>query len=162
MVSLTQAKKEDFEDYYRIRCGKSDIFWMGFASAPDETVMKKVFEERTEDAPFEKDGDKRIYMINADGKNIGFVQFSLAEEGIELGYSILEEECGKGYGSKALVEAVKLSGEFRNRVIAHIRDDNEASKKVIERAGLKPTEEGSIGHYEGTGDVFFRKWELKL
>ena len=162
MIRLTIAKKEDFEDYYKIRCGESDIFWMGFDGPPEREVMKKVFDSRSAGAPFENNGDKRIYMVKVENNNVGFVQFSLTEEGIELGYSILDEERGKGYGSDALSEAVKLAGEIRNCVIAEIRDDNEASKRVIGKAGLKPTEEGSYKYFKGTGDVFFRRWEARV
>ncbi len=161
MIKLAVAKKEDFEDYYKIRCGESDIFWMGFDGPPERDVMEKVFDARSEGASFEKNSDKRIYMVKAKDKNVGFVQFSLTEEGIELGYSILDEEQGKGYGSAALSEAVKLASGIRSWVIAEIRDDNEASKRVIEKAGLKPTEEGSFEFFKGTGEVFFRKWKVQ-
>lgn len=162
MIKLLPAKRKDFEDYYKIRCGESDIFWMGFDGPPKREIIEKVFSERLGASTLEKVGDKRIYMIKVADENVGFVQFSKIDEGLELGYSILDECRGKGYGSEALCEAVCLAKTMSNCLVAYIRDDNEASKRVIEKAGLKPTDEANLEFFKGTGEVLHRRWELRM
>lgn len=43
MIELNEATLDDFDDYYAIRCGKSDIYWMGYEKAPDRDLMYKSF-----------------------------------------------------------------------------------------------------------------------
>ena len=162
MVDLVPCSLSDFEDYYAIRCGESDIFWMGYEGAPERETMFKVFTSRLGDNRLELPGDKRIYMIKADGRNVGFIQFTLSEEGLEFGYSVLDEERGKGYGSAGMVKAVALARRYSNCCFAHIRDDNIASQKAMKKAGLKPTEEYEMKNYPKTGMVAYRKYILEV
>ncbi len=161
MIELIPCIAEDFDDYYAIRCGESDIFWMGYEGKPDEDMMRKIFMSRLGDNRLECPGDKRIHMIKADGKNVGFIMFTLSEEGLEFGYSVLDEERGKGYGSAGMKLAVDMALKVSNNCFAHIRDDNLASQKAMSRAGLVPTDDVEMKDYPRTGIVAYRKWVLK-
>ena len=159
-VIVSLARPQDFEDYYAVRCGKSDIFWMGYDKPPARDAMEQLFMCRTGTNRFELPGDKRIYMIRADGKNVGFIQFTLSDEGLEFGYSVLDGQRGKGYGSAGMKQAVVLAKEYENRCFAHIRDDNTASITAMTRAGLKPTDDVVMKYYPQTGTVGYRKYIL--
>ena len=123
-IELIGAKPEDFDDYFRIKDSDSDVFWMGFDGRPDRNKLYDCFMNRTADKPLSKSGDKRIYMINVNGRNVGVIQFSLSEEGLEFGISVAESEQGKGYGSAGMKLAVKEAVKYSDRCFAHIRDDN--------------------------------------
>lgn len=160
MITVVPCVKEDFEDYYAIRCGKSDIFWMGYDAPPARDVMERVFMSRLGGNRLEQPGDKRIHMIKADGRNVGFIQFTLSEEGLEFGYSVLDGERGKGYGSAGMKLAVDMARQISDRCFAHIRDDNFASQKAMTRAGLRPTDEVEMKPYPVSGIVGYRKYVL--
>ena len=98
MVSIEDAKRTDFDDYYKIRCGKSDIYWMGYEAPPQYESLKKVFHSRIVESSFSNIGDKRIYMIKYTKRKmiVGFIQLSLTLDGVEIGYSVMEQYQGKG------------------------------------------------------------------
>ena len=160
MVELAACCAEDFEDYYAVRCGESDIFWMGYEGPPARETMHRVFMSRLGTNSFENPGDKRIYMIRADGRNVGFIQFSLSEEGLEFGYSVLDQERGKGYGSAGMKLAVALARHYHENCFAHIRDDNIASQKAMMKAGLVPTEDAELKFFPAGGPGPYRKYIL--
>lgn len=159
-ITLSPAEPRDFEDYYAIRCGKSDMFWMGYEKPPVRDAMERLFMGRLGTSRLEQPGDKRIYMIQADEKNVGFIQFSLGEEGLEFGYSVLDGQRGKGYGSAGMKQAVVLAKEYETCCFAHIRDDNIASITAMTRAGLKPTDDAVMKYFPQSGLVGYRKYIL--
>lgn len=158
-IDLMPCIREDFEDYFEIKCGDSEIFWMGYDGKPDRDMMMHIFETRLGDNRLSLSGDKRIYMIKVNGINVGFIQFSLAEDGLEFGYSVMEKYQGKGYGTAGMKLAVEKAKEFSAHVYAHIRDDNIASIKAMTRAGLKATDDVKMEHFPQTGDVLYRLYE---
>ena len=160
-VVLSPCAEEDFEDYYAVRCGESDIFWMGYEGPPDREAMRSVFMDRLGNNRLERPGDKRIHMIRTDGRNVGFIQFSLSAEGLEFGYSVLDGERGKGYGSAGMRIAAVLARQYCDHCFAHIRDDNFASRKAMTRAGLKATDDHVTKYFRGTGEVGYRKYILE-
>ena len=160
MIKLKPAEIQDFDDYYDIRCGASDLYWMGYEKEPDRTMIQQIFLERLGIRRFSLPGDKRIYMITDDGANVGFIQFSLSEEGLEFGISVKDEQRGKGYGSEGMKQAAALAREFSDRCFAHIRDDNVASQKALMGAGLKPTNEVEMKSFPKVGMIRYRKYIL--
>ena len=96
MVTIEDAKRTDFDDYYKIRCGKSDIYWMGYEAPPQYESLKKVFNSRIVESSFSNIGDKRIYMIKYTKRKmiVGFIQLSLTLDGVEIGYSVMEQYQG--------------------------------------------------------------------
>lgn len=111
MVTIEDAKRTDFDDYYKIRCGKSDIYWMGYEAPPQYESLKKVFHSRIVESSFSNIGDKRIYMIKYTKRKmiVGFIQLSLTLDGVEIGYSVMEQYQGKGIGTQALALAVEIA-----------------------------------------------------
>ena len=160
MIKLVPSEMNDFVDYFAIRCGESDVFWMGYDGPPDRAVMESCFKTRLGGNRFSQPGDKRIYMIKASGRNVGFIQFSLSDEGLEFGYSVLDQERGKGYGSAGMRAAAVVAKQYSDYCFAHIRDDNYASQIAMKKAGLKPTDDVVMKLFPKTGVVGYRKYEL--
>jgi RimJ/RimL family protein N-acetyltransferase len=78
-----------------------------------------------------------------------------ADGTVEIGYSIVDEVCGEGYGTE-LAQALTnraLRHPGVRRVIAHVQADNVASHKVLKRAGFHFAAVGASGkqRYERTG-----------
>lgn len=159
-VKLVPCKEEDFDDYFRVKCGESEIFWMGYAGKPKRELMRNCFMSRLGDHNLLDPGDKRIYMIKVDDKNVGMIQFTLSDEGLEFGISIDKEEQGKGYGSAGMKLAVIEAGKYSEHCFAHIRDDNYASQKALMRAGLKRTDKFKMVDFPQTGEVAYRLYEM--
>ena len=160
-IVLKPAEPKDFEDYYEVKCGESEIFWMGYDGVPSRDLMYQVFMSRLGSLRFEKPGDKRINMIQVNGLNVGMIQFTLSEEGLEFGISLKESEQGKGYGTIGMKQAVDVAKQYSNYCFAHIRDDNLASQHALMKAGLKPTNCFEIKFFPQTGTVKYRKYEGK-
>ena len=160
-IELVPARPEDFEDYYAVKCGASEIFWMGYDGIPAREKMYEVFMSRLGSVRFSQPSDKRINMIRVDGRNVGMIQFTLSEEGLEFGISIREDEQGKGYGTEGMKQAVRMAGQYADQLFAHIRDDNYPSQKALTRAGLQPTDDVRMMDFPQTGKVGYRKYVLQ-
>ncbi len=72
---------------------------------------------------------------------------------VEIGYGLREGFCGNGYMTEALLTvsdwALKQDGV--KKVIAETTEENEASKKVLQRAGFLFS-----GHYGEEGPVYYK------
>ena len=157
-VTLIGSKIEDFEDYYNLKCGRSEIYWIGFAGKPDKEKLRACFRKRLGDNDFGNTDDKRVYMIKVAGRNVGTVLLTLDEEGVEFAISILEEEQGKGYGTEAIRLAIPIAKQYSNVCHTEIRDDNYASQKALTRAGFRRTDEFYMKEFPGAGLVGYRKY----
>ena len=79
----------------------------------------------------------------------------LGEDGtVEIGYGLREGFCGNGYMTEALkaVSDWALTQEGVMNIIAETTDENEASKKVLQRAGFQFS-----GNYGEEGPIYFKE-----
>ncbi len=100
---------------------------------------------------FDNASDMTLFIIEKkDGTKIGFIgHFHVLHLGtgtkqVEVGYTLIPAERGKGYGTEALavmVDYLFLSKEIM-RVQAQTDQRNRASQKVLEKAGFK--KEGTL------------------
>ena len=89
----------------------------------------------------------RFYMICAeDGRAIGFLRMKYApDNAVELVVAIGEEEMwGQGYGRASLMEAQKITffELRREKLIAHIYNENARSRQMFLNRGFVPCREG--------------------
>jgi RimJ/RimL family protein N-acetyltransferase len=104
------------------------------------TEAEKILENPNELRPF--------IIEKKDGSKIGFIThfyvLHIAGRQLEIGYSLVPGERGKGYCSEAakiMVDYLFLSKEVM-RIQAHTDPRNVASQKVLEKAGFK--KEGTL------------------
>lgn len=162
-IRLLGATLDDFEDYYRIRCEPSDIFWMGHTSAPDYQMIYGVFSERLGSKTLSVVGDKVIYMAkDANGNTVGFTMLSITDTGIEIGISMFQIFQGCGLGTEIISETLFLALKHGNIVYARIRDDNIASQKIFIKNGFIRTDQFEMKQYPQVGYVAFRKYIYKI
>lgn len=85
------------------------------------------------------DPHTRIFIVmNAQGREIGYVRFEIREGQAEISVSIDKDKRGKGYGVAAIKSGSDhlLASEPVQRIIAHIKRDNPASMAAFGRAGF--------------------------
>ena len=98
--------------------------------------------------------EKWFIMETKDRAKVGFVGHFTVRSNVEIGYALIPSERRKGYGAEAIVIMVDYLFLSKNivRIQAGTNVENEASQKVLEKAGFQK---------EGTSrkQVFVRgKW----
>lgn len=163
-IRLKGTAADDYDDYYKIRCSPGDIYWNGYTGAPQKEGFRELFLNRLSTARFEQPEDRRLYLIelaDATGERpVGFVQLIRREDGVDIGYTVVEEYQGRGYATKALALGVELARAFGERIYVQIRDDNRASQAVARKCGFRATDEYTVHDYPGCGEVKLRKHVL--
>ncbi|MDH5543551.1 MAG: GNAT family N-acetyltransferase [Nitrospinota bacterium] len=84
------------------------------------------------------DASARLLLFYDDEAPAGLARFEKGEAGIEIHFTVAPEYRGRGVGTEIIqigVEYCKTEwpGE---KLVAHVKDDNEASIKIFERAGF--------------------------
>ena len=162
-IKLIPATDKDFEGYYNIKCGDSDIFWIGFTGKPNKENLRKCFLGRLGDVREAKPGEKRIYVANSPETGdevLGIIQFDYGEDGIEIGISVNEKMQGKGIGKASVKAALEILSCIDARVFTRIRDDNIRSQKCFLSNGFKRTELFENVNFPQSGTIKFRTYEL--
>ena len=77
---------------------------------------------------------RRLFIAEAAEESIGSGRMDLGNEGITLSWTLAPEQRGRGYGH-SLVKA--LAALERGRLVALIRSENLASRRVAEGAGFR-------------------------
>ena len=124
----------------------------------NKTYMLPDFEKKEDAIPlFEKlmglslNKDRFVRCISLDGLAIGFLNDVALKDGqMELGYVIHPDAQGKDYMTRALkmaIEAVFSKGF--TRVICGAFEENKASLRVMEKAGMTPMDLTEIIEYRG-------------
>lgn len=89
------------------------------------------------------------YALEKDGGFIGYcgVWTDQKPDYYEFGFALLPEVRGRGIGTAVIAELIRIAKENMNAkgVIAYVDDTNGASKTVITKLGLVPTEEFDQG-----------------
>lgn len=99
----------------------------------------------------EEDTAHLEYGIYLDGKRIGFVNdCGVEDEEIEIGYVIHPEYQGHGYATEAVRAVI---GELREmgfrKVTAGFFEENTASRRVMEKCGMKQNSAAEREEYRG-------------
>lgn len=162
-IVLKGTTIDDYDEYYKIRCSPADIYWQGFVEKPDIKTFKELFINRLSTCPFINPEDRRIYLIqipNKDKKqNIGFVQLIKREDGVEIGYTVIEQYQNNGYATEALELGIQIAKRESSNIFLNIREDNVASQKVAKKCNFIPTSEIQICK-KPIGIIKLRKYVL--
>lgn len=165
-IFLRGVDEDDYDDYYIIRSSPADIYWNGYADKPNKEELRNLFIQRLGNAPFEKEGDKRLFLIQleCDGvvSSVGFVQLAKKKDGTDIGYAVAEKFQGHGYATEALKLGINLARGFGDSIYVQIRDDNISSQKVAQKCGFIVTDEYIEIEYPRAGIVKVRKYKLAV
>ncbi|MGM9653433.1 MAG: GNAT family N-acetyltransferase [Eubacteriales bacterium] len=93
------------------------------------------------------------YGIYQNGTLIGFINdCGVREDEIEIGYVIAPEYQGHGYATEAVRAMIhELRGMGFRKITAGYFEENAASRRVMEKAGMRPS--GYVGREEYRGAV---------
>ena len=124
----------------------------------NKTYMLPDFRQREDAVPLfvrlldmSRTGSKYVRAIALNGDLIGFVnQVETANGAIELGYVIHPDFHNRGYMTQALKAAIEeLFTLNYERVVCGAFEENKASQRVMEKAGMKKIEFTEIIEYRG-------------
>ena len=96
----------------------------------EQELFVKKYVSRSDDTPF-----RAWNIIEVEGQSIGSV--TLNKRLNELGYWLMPEYIGSGYGTRAV--RLFIEKHPRDYYTAFIRPDNIRSRKMIEKFGFKVT-----------------------
>jgi [ribosomal protein S5]-alanine N-acetyltransferase len=105
---------------------------------------EKRFEEALTLSSTHKDYGIFTVWLKSTHKYIGLARLKLDDSGdVEIGYNLLEQYWGKAYGTEigAALMAFLIEKSDKQNVYAIIEPENKASVQIIEKLGLKKTEE---------------------
>ncbi|MFP7478799.1 GNAT family N-acetyltransferase [Terribacillus saccharophilus] len=122
-IYLRPSRKEDIALKMKL-----DVVCFNF-----KTEEAKIYNDR-----LEKDGfQKEFYMIEAEDKTVGKIRIHHERERSEIyGFAILPEYQGKGYGRKALQEAVRMEAEQGQTVHLDVQTENEKALSLYTSTGF--------------------------
>ena len=145
-LRLRPLRPDDLQDLHDVVFGDPAVTWDGSAGTLDET-------RRSLDAKlrhFEEHGFGMMAVVDRDdGALVGYAGLQRMEDGpeVEIGYYLGRRAWGRGLATElahALVD--RAFNDLRlSRLVAVVRPENEASKRVLAKAGLHP--EGLAHHY---------------
>ena len=122
-ISLRPSRKEDIDMKMKL-----DIACFDF-----KAEEAKMYNDR-----LEKEGlQKEFFMIEAEDKTVGKIRIHHDKERSEIyGFAVLPEFQGKGYGRKALQEAVRLEAQRGQSVYLDVQTENEKALSLYTSTGF--------------------------
>lgn len=122
-INLRPSRKEDIDMKM-----KMDVACFDF-KAEDA----KMYNDR-----LEKEGlQKEFFMIEAEDKTVGKIRIHHDKERSEIyGFAVLPEFQGKGYGRKALQEAVRMEAQRGQSVYLEVQTENEKALSLYTSTGF--------------------------
>ena len=135
-INLELVEKTDLP---LIRQWTNDVEFVGEFEPFDQTSLEDLEKQH------EGKGEGQWYFIEKkDGTKVGYVGHFKSKDCVGIGYMLVKEERGKGFGSEAVQMIVDYLFLHKNivRIQAETHPDNKASQRVLEKAGF--TLEGRI------------------
>lgn len=121
------------EDLVLIKKWSNDVEFVGEFEPFDQVSLGELEKQH------EGKGEGQWYFVQKkDGTRVGYIAHFKSKGCIGIGYMLVKEERGKGYGS----EAVQMMADYLFlhkdivRVQAETHPDNKASQRVLEKAGF--------------------------
>jgi len=152
---IRKARREDFEFFYTIKCEEDNLYWCGYREKPvrdDLHAFWKRYVSTDKESAVEDTDNMRgaflhnerreIYIVQEEDRSVGYLYIDYsANAEAELSIAISSKQTGNGYGTGAVQEAVTYLYTAGLTPVAFIREDNNRSEALFERAGLIRTEE---------------------
>lgn len=140
-LSLTRLKPEDWQLFHRVHTDETTMRYI--SAVPQLADIRQRFSDRL--APWQPTSYHMLCMtirLKESGEDIGMMGAN-AEwapyRQAEVGYTLLKNQFGKGYGSEALaVFADYLQNECEfHKLKAQVVEGNWASRRVLEKSGFQ-------------------------
>ena len=128
----------DFELLYKIRSSAEVMKYISSGVRTSEQVNQELSEEIAHQQKYGY--SKWACFDKVSNEFVGRAGFSMMDNGqVEVGYGFLPEYWGKGYATESLNALLKwgLANIDSPEIIAFTSSENLASKRVIEKCGMK-------------------------
>ncbi|WED27613.1 GNAT family N-acetyltransferase [Vibrio sp. DW001] len=139
-LEMVQITKND-EDLFRLLHTKPAVISLCF-DPPSSQEIKAKFESRLLD--WDIDSENWLCLVmreKSSGSRIGITGFQLIEGVAEVGYLLLPEFHGKGYGTESLSSLIHWASNFLDilRYQAIVTEGNTGSERVLIKCGFSLT-----------------------
>lgn len=161
MEYFKEARPEDFEAYYGLKCQKDAILWSGFTTPPDKDKLRKHYIANIIDNP-----DTYLYFLWIDDEIVGSLQGSRIDDiTVEIGASnVFKKHQGLGYIqdlSKLFIEKMKDLGY--EEAVCWVSDKNKPSEYNNQFNKFTKTDEFEERNLPLLGGIHrFYKWQKSL
>ncbi len=138
-----KCSKEDFEDFYILRCDKENIYWTGHNKEPNKDNLYGWYMEQL------KRDDRIMFIVKADelDEPAGYLYLDIIENEAGIGYGVNSVYKNNGFGTKIIsyskeyVLEVLLKDKKINKVFGWIFEENYPSIKCFLKNGFVKTNE---------------------
>ena len=141
---LRRLRPDDFDALFEVVWSDPEVTWDHQARTPEEA--REALQHRLH---HQREHGFGMMPVLADGEILGWAGLQHLEDGpeIELGYYLGRLAWGQGYGSELARALVAWGFESLglDEIVAVVRPENDASKRVLSNAGLAFQREGH--HY---------------
>ncbi len=143
---IRKAAREDFDFFFSVKSEEDNLYWCGYRNKPVKGNLQMFWNRYVpnngEGENYSEDRVREIYIVQEESHAVGYLYIDyLPDEEAELSIGISITQSGKGYGTKAVKEAVAFLNAAGLSAIAYIREDNDKSRKLFSGAGFWQTEE---------------------
>jgi RimJ/RimL family protein N-acetyltransferase len=157
------AAKENFDQYFALRCEDINIYWTGHSSAP---AKDKLYEWYLDNIA--KEG-RYFFLFFEENQNkvIGYLYMDLIHSNnvVDVGYGVSSFQTGKGYGAEInrfAIDFVKTNIKSFRHLQAWIARDNLASIKCVTKNGYKLFNEDKEVNFSNGEVKIFDKYILEI
>lgn len=129
-VNLEIIEKDDLQT---IKQWANDVEFVGEFEPFDQVSLGELEKQH------ESKGEGQWYFVQKkDGTKVGYICHFKSKDCVGIGYMLLKDERGNGYGSEAVQMMVDYLFLHKDivRVQAETHPDNRASQRVLEKAGF--------------------------
>lgn len=166
---IRKAVREDFDFFFSVKSEEENLFWCGYRDAPIRENLQRFWNNYVPNdgkrKSYMESRSREIYIVQEEDHPVGYLYIDyLPDSEAELSLGISNSESGKGYGTKAIKEAIVLLNARELSVIGYIREDNNKSQRLCSSAGMYQTNEYRemilpFGEFDKTIKLY--KWETE-
>jgi len=160
-IYLEKLLRQDFESFYALTGNGKVMAMITERPLSKEEALKK-FNYFLENNKLHKSfGSFKVFEVEDSGV-LGFAKLEITDENryeAELGYMLLPEFWGRGYGNEIAEHLIKVakSDPLLKRVYANTDPDNIASRKILLKNGFTSEK---VGRIDGLpSEIFGRELE---
>jgi RimJ/RimL family protein N-acetyltransferase len=152
---VIKAGRENYDDYYKIRSEKHNLYWTGYENPPEYDTFFNWYEGRLDDI------NRDIYLMYIEGECAGSLHIDYYQGYAAIGYSVKTDFGGKGVGTLIVSEAVNIIKQAKKKrqglslIKAFIYHQNAASIKVVEKNDFERSEDIIMKSYFGKEEPYY-------
>lgn len=142
-LELLKFQEDDFDSYYSLVSNASVMAQITERAIPYDEAKVDFQKLLKRNEKYEKYGSYKVYDC-FDETFVGLGHLTLNEKQIseaEIGYMLLPEYWGKGYGTETAKKLIKIANQLEIMVLKAIIDpENLTSKKILSNLGFESQE----------------------